>query len=135
MLFSFLLGIGSGGWVGGGLADRLYKEGGVRRVLGGLVLIEIGVAVLTWAAMYGYAELPWLFVVIYDNMAVSALFLWIGKLTLAMMVMVPPAFLMGLAFPLLVRAAAGESLTLGKPVGRLYGWNTVGAIWVPAWVA
>ncbi len=128
MLFSFLLGIGSGGWVGGGLADRLYKKGGVQRVLAGLVLIEIGVAVLTWAAMYGYAELPWLFVVIYDNMAVSALFLWIGKLTLAMMVMVPPAFLMGLAFPLMVRAAAGESLTLGKPVGRLYGWNTVGAI-------
>ena len=33
-----------------------------------------------------------------------------------------------LAFPLLVRAAAGESLSLGKPVGKLYGWNTVGAI-------
>jgi spermidine synthase len=128
MLFSFLLGIGSGGWFGGGLADRLYRQGGVRRVLLGLALVETGVAVLTWAAMYGYAELPWLFVVVYDVMSASALFLWVGKLSLAMLVMVPPAFLMGVAFPLLVRAAAGESRALGRPVGRLYGWNTVGAI-------
>jgi len=128
MLFSFLLGIGSGGWWGGPLADKLYRQGGTRKVLLGLAAIEVGVAILTWLAMYGYAELPWLFVVVYDVMAASALFLWIGKLSLAMLVMVPPAFLMGLAFPLLVRAAAGESLALGRPVGRLYGWNTVGAI-------
>ena len=29
---------------------------------------------------------------------------------------------------MLVKAAAGESLALGRPVGRLYGWNTVVAI-------
>ena len=128
MLFSFLLGIGSGGWYGGRLADRLHARGGVRHVLVGLAVIETGVALLTWAAMYGYAELPWLFVVVYDVMSASALFLWMGKLGLAMVVMVPPAFLMGVAFPLLVRAASGESTALGRPVGRLYGWNTVGAI-------
>ena len=128
MLFSFLLGIGSGGWIGGPLADKLYAGGGSRRVLMGLAVLQAGIATLTWAAMYLYAELPWLFVVVYDTMGVSALLLWMGKLLLAMSVMVPPAFLMGLAFPLLVRAAAGESLSLGKPVGRLYGWNTVGAI-------
>jgi spermidine synthase len=128
MLFSFLLGIGTGGWIGGPLADKLYAQGGVKRVLIGLGVLQAGIAILTWSAMYLYAELPWLFVVVYENMAVSALFLWIGKLLLAMCVMVPPAMLMGLAFPLLVRAAAGESLALGKPVGRLYGWNTVGAI-------
>ena len=92
MLFSFLLGIGSGGWFGGKLADTLYTRGGTRTVLMGLVAIEVGVAILTWAAMYGYAELPWLFVLVYDVMAASALFLWIGKLALAMLVMVPPAF-------------------------------------------
>lgn len=128
MLFSFLLGIGSGGWLGGPLADRLYRQGGVKRVLMGVAILEAGIAVFTWAAMYLYAELPWLFVVIYDVMNASSLFLWAGKLFLAMLVMVPPAMLMGLAFPLLVRAAAGEQLALGKPVGRLYGWNTVGAI-------
>jgi spermidine synthase len=128
MLFSFLLGIGSGGWLGGPLSDRLYAKGKLSRVLLGLAVLEAGIAILTWAAMYLYAELPWLFVVVYDHMAISPLFLWAGKLFLAMAVMVPPAFLMGLAFPLMVRAAAGESLALGKPVGRLYGWNTVGAI-------
>ncbi|MDG1137441.1 MAG: fused MFS/spermidine synthase, partial [Phycisphaerales bacterium] len=128
MLFSFLLGIGSGGWLGGPLSDKLYAKGGLRRVLMGLAGLQVGIAVLTWTAMYLYAELPWLFVLVYEQMAVSPLFLWAGKLLLAMAVMVPPAFLMGLAFPMLVRAAAGESLALGKPVGRLYGWNTVGAI-------
>ena len=128
MLFSFLLGLGWGGWLGGPLSDKLYAKGKLGRVFAGLAILEAGIAILTWAAMYLYAELPWLFVVVYDKMAVSPLFLWAGKLLLAMAVMVPPAFLMGLAFPLLVRAAAGESLALGKPVGRLYGWNTVGAI-------
>ncbi len=128
MLFSFLLGLGSGGWLGGPLADRLYNKGGQKRVLIGLAIIEVSIALLTWATMWMYAELPWLFVVVYDAMSASTLLLWTGKLLLAMTVMVPPALLMGLAFPLLVRAAAGESLALGKPVGRLYGWNTVGAI-------
>ncbi len=128
MLFSFLLGIGSGGWLGGGLADRLYARGGVKRVLFALAGLQAGIALLTWSAMYLYKELPWLFVVVYDTMSASSLLLWAGKLFLAMLVMVPPAMLMGVAFPLLVRAAAGEQLALGKPVGRLYGWNTVGAI-------
>ena len=39
MLFSFLLGIGSGGWLGGPLADRLYARGGVKRVLIGLAFL------------------------------------------------------------------------------------------------
>ena len=56
MLFSFLLGIGSGGWVGGRLADRLYNKNGTRQVLLGLATIEVGIAVLTWFAMYGYAD-------------------------------------------------------------------------------
>jgi len=128
MLFSFLLGLGVGGWRGGIWADRLYAEGGIKKVLMGLVTVEAGIAGITWLAMYGYGEMPWLFVVVYNALGSSALLLWIGKMFLAMLLMVPPAFLMGVAFPLLVRAAAGESLALGRPVGRLYGWNTVGAI-------
>jgi len=128
MLFSFLLGLGSGGWLGGPLADRLYNKGGQKRVLMGLAIIELSVAALTWATMWMYGELPWLFVAVYDLTSASNLLLWTGKLLLAMTVMVPPAMLMGLAFPLLIRAAAGESLALGKPVGRIYGWNTIGAI-------
>ncbi len=128
MLFSFLLGIGIGGWKGGKWADKLYAEGGFKRVVMGIAIVEAGVALLTWLAMWMFGELPWLFVLVYDIFEDSALMLWTGKMLLAMLVMVPPALLMGTAFPLLVRAAAGESLALGKPVGRLYGWNTFGAI-------
>ncbi|MEC8425386.1 MAG: hypothetical protein VX000_16490, partial [Myxococcota bacterium] len=45
----------------------------------------------------------------------------------ALCIMVPPALLMGASFPVLVRAAA-RTTALGGPVGRLYGWNTLGAI-------
>jgi len=128
MLFSFLLGLGLGGWKGGIWADRLYAEGGLKKVLIGLVKVEAGIAGITWAAMYGYGEMPWLFVLVFKAFGEHAVLLWVGKMLLAMLLMVPPAFLMGVAFPFLVRAAAGESLALGKPVGRLYGWNTMGAI-------
>ena len=58
MLFSFLLGIGSGGWLGGPLADKLYAKGGLKHVLKGLAVLQVGIAFLTWAAMYMYAEPP-----------------------------------------------------------------------------
>ena len=97
MLFSFLLGIGGGGWLGGPLADKLYAKGELKHVLKGLAVLQVGIAFLTWAAMYMYAELPWLFVVVYDVVG-EPLMLWIGKLLLAMSVMVPPALLMGCTF-------------------------------------
>ena len=53
MLFSFLLGIGSGGWLGWPLADKLYAKGGLKHVLKGLAVLQVGIAFLTWAAVAG----------------------------------------------------------------------------------
>ena len=128
MLLAFLLGIGLGGWAGGSAADRAFARGGAGRVLGWLAAIEIGIAGLAWVTMWFYGELPFVFVWLFVQVEQHLEWLWPAKLLLSMLVMLPPTLLMGAAFPFLVRAAAGESLELGGHVGRLYGWNTLGAI-------
>ena len=128
MLLSFLLGIGLGGLFGGRLSDRAWQSGGTRTVLWFLVAAQLGVALLTYGAMYAFGELPFVFVYLYDAIEPNLGWLWPAKLALALVVMLPPALLMGATFPLLVRAAADHAEGLGSPVGRIYGWNTVGSI-------
>lgn len=128
MLLAFLLGIGLGGLAGGRLSDRAWSWRGVQGVLLGLAAAQLGVALLTYGAMYAFGELPFWFVYLYNLVEVNLNLLWPAKLMLALLVMLPPALLMGITFPFLVRAAADHSAELGSPVGRLYGWNTVGAI-------
>jgi len=127
MLLAFLIGIGSGGWIGGRIADRAFKKGGAARVLAVLSGAQLMVAALVYGAMYLYGNLPVVFVHLYDAVAAAPALIWPAKLLIALGLMVPPALLMGASFPLLVRAVARED-RLGGAVGRLYGWNTVGAI-------
>ncbi|MCB9780825.1 MAG: fused MFS/spermidine synthase [Alphaproteobacteria bacterium] len=130
MLLAFLIGIGTGGWTGGGLADRVYRRFGHAGVLTGLAALELGVAVLTWGTMYAYGELPYLFTALFGvfEEANALEWIWPAKLFIALLVTFPAAACMGAAFPFLVRAAADDHDALGGPVGTLYGWNTVGGI-------
>ena len=128
MLVSFLLGIGSGGWVGGFVSDRALSRGGIPSVMFGLACIQAGVAILAWLAMYAYSELPFAFVWLYDQLADTGRWFLLAKLGLGMALMTPGAILMGASFAFLVRAGAGHSQALSRPVGLLYGANTVGAV-------
>lgn len=127
MLLAFLAGIGLGGWFGGRRADAAWSRGGPAGTLAKLVRIQLGVALLAWGAMFVYGEIPFVFTKLYDAVERAPEWLWPGKLLIALAIMAPPAALMGATFPFLVRAAARDT-RLGGPVGRLYGWNTVGAI-------
>ena len=126
MLLAFLLGIGLGGWGSGRLADRAWSQGGAAGVFKVIVGLQAGVALTAWGLMWTYNELPLFFVQMYATISGSPELLWPGKLFVALCIMLPPALLMG-ASSVLVRAAA-RSTALGGPVGRLYGWNTMGAI-------
>ncbi len=128
MLLSFLLGIGSGGWVGGHIADFAWKRGGVRGTMTAYAILQVCVGSFAYLAMWQYNELPYIFIEMYSVVrSYPSHWLWIGKLSLSMMIMVPPALFMGASFPVLVRAATVGG-SLGRPVGRIYGWNTVGSI-------
>ncbi len=50
------------------------------------------------------------------------------RLTISFALMMIPATAMGITLPLLVRALSVNSPTFGAVLGRLYGWNTLGAV-------
>lgn len=129
MLLAFLSGIASGGWVGGKLADRVLDRFGPGGPLKALALVQGGIAVLTYLMMHMYEELPFLFLQIYDSVEAHGGSMMAYKIGLAVLVMSPPAVLMGATFSLMVRAVVGgRDAALGKPVGQVYGANTLGSI-------
>jgi spermidine synthase len=128
MLLAFLLGIGLGGWGGGWLADRVFGRVGRFGVLRGLALMQLGVAITSWAAMFAYGELPYQFVLLFDKVQGSATALFSMKLAIALGIMLIPALLMGATFPYLVRLLVREDGQISRPVGQVYSANTAGAI-------
>jgi len=129
MLLAFLTGIAAGGWAGGPIADRLLARRGPGGPLMGLAIVQAGIAALTWAMMHLYEELPFLFLALFDSAERYGASMFPFKIALAALVMTPPALLMGASFPLMVRAVVGGSDgALGKPVGQVYGANTLGSI-------
>ncbi len=130
MLLAFLAGIALGGKLGGGLADRLFAQGGTRAVLWGLATVELAVALLSYGLMYVFPELPFWYVWLFDGLGAAdrPAMMWVTSLVLAGWVMSPPAVLMGVAFPLAVRAVVGRDGALGGPVGTIYAANTLGGV-------
>jgi spermidine synthase len=51
-----------------------------------------------------------------------------AQLVAATPLLLPPTVLMGMSFPLAVRALHRDSASLGADVGGVYGWNTLGAV-------
>ena len=130
MLLAFLVGIAIGGKFGGTLADRLLVRHGIRGVLLALALTELGVAGLSYLLMYVFPELPFWYVWLFDALGAAddPSRMWTTSLVLAGLVMTPPAVLMGVAFPVAVRAVVGDEEHLGGPVGYVYAANTVGSV-------
>jgi len=128
MLIAFLVGIAIGGKLGGRYSDRLLRAGGRSRVLYAFALVEVGIVALAYATMYLYPELPFWYVQLYDQLGVAQWpeAVWWVSLLLAGLVMTPPAILMGMHFPLAVRAVVGNGEKLGRPVGVVYGVNALG---------
>ncbi len=122
MLSTFMAGLALGGYIGGKLADtdrdpvRLFAfcEAGIG--IFGLLTIPMIYAIPT-----AYLHLHRLF-----HMDL-ALFLEV-QLFLAAAVMIVPTTLMGMSFPLVSRAIAGEMGEIGRTVGNAYAVNTLGAI-------
>lgn len=121
MLLAFLVGIAVGGEAGGWLADRLG-----RRARAGAGLLQVGVASLAWGAMWLYGWLPLVFVWLFFQIKPFPELIWPAKCIVAMLVMTPPALLMGATFPVLIRAASPSARA--EDVGVIYGANTAGGV-------
>jgi spermidine synthase len=104
MLFFMLAGIGIGGWLGGG-ADR-WKD-----PLQALARLELGIALFAAYGLWNFRNFD------------------VADVILPPLVMVfPAALLMGIAFPVAVRCYADHARSIGRRVGELYAWNTMGCI-------
>ncbi len=126
MLLAFLAGIALGGRAGGPFADRLRDTRAALLALAGL---QAGVAVLSYATMWLYGQLPMAFIRAYFFVEPVPELLWPMKCMLAFAVMAPPAVLMGATFPFLLRAVLAErDADAARPVGGIYAANTVGAV-------
>jgi len=95
---------------------RLYAI--LELVVGGggllLVLLFPGLTSMLAPLLRPLAEVPWL---------LNPL-----RLGIALGLMVIPAAAMGATLPLLVKALCARDRAFGRILGRLYGWNTLGAV-------
>lgn len=130
MLLAFLIGIALGGWAGGWLSDRALLRLGQRGLLGLLAWLQVGVGLLSFGLLFLFPELPFFYVWLFDLFAAdtSPTLLWSVSMLVAVVVMTPAALLMGASFPVAVRAVIGSGGALGGPVGRIYGFNTLGSL-------
>jgi spermidine synthase len=121
VLCAYMTGLGLGGLVGGKVADRITR----RMVAFG----AIEVAVAGWALAIPML-LPRFRVLVPTLNALSSESLLVSTLTrfgLSFLVLVVPCFLMGMTLPLLVRGMAESDQSIGRRIGALYCWNTLGA--------
>ncbi len=104
MLGVMLAGIGVGGWIGGRV--ERWKD-----PLLILIRLELGIAFMAALGIVSFA--------LYRNMPII----------IAPLAMVGPvALLLGIAFPVAVRCYTDHANVVGRRVGELYAWNTVGCI-------
>ncbi|MGB8930022.1 MAG: fused MFS/spermidine synthase [Anaeromyxobacteraceae bacterium] len=122
MLATFMLGLAIGGIAGGRVADR---RGGSLLPLG---LAELGIGLLGVASHLVIEALPSVYFAAYRAFHLSAPAYFATQVGLCAVVMLGPTVLMGMTFPLVVRAAIRGVEEIGRGVGLAYGVNTIGAV-------
>ncbi len=122
MLSVFLLGIALGSIVLGPVADRAAKPIRV------LALIQLAVAVFTLAGYLAVNEMPELFLKTIAWIGIDFAGMNRTKMLLSFITLLPPALAFGGTFPVVVRLYSGRETGTGARIGRVYAWNTAGAI-------
>jgi predicted membrane-bound spermidine synthase len=122
VLSSFMAGLALGNLV----AARWRPLGA--RPIAAYALLEVtiavtGVALVLLLPRMGPLLAPWLGPLLERPALLNAL-----RLALAFALLVVPATAMGATLPLLVQALEARSGSFGSALGRLYGWNTLGAM-------
>jgi spermidine synthase len=122
VLASFMAGLALGNWLAGRRAPKSERPARLYAVLE----VSIGVSGLALVVLFPF--LTGLFAPLFRMLLPQPVALNAVRLGIAFVLMVIPAIAMGATLPVLVRALSSESNTFGQLLGRLYGWNTLGAL-------
>lgn len=130
MLLAVLLGIALGGRIGGMIADDALRMYGTRGVLRQITLVEALLGASSVALTFVWPLLPYLYIWTFDAFdgRRHPFALFVAALACAVLVLLLPASLMGVAFPLFVRAASGDRGEVSSTVGSVYAANTAGSV-------
>lgn len=121
MLTVFLLGLALGSLIFGPLADRVEKP--VRL----LAVTAFAVAMTALAGSMAVNAMPAVFLEILSTMGIDYGGMTRTKAVLSLVTLLPPALAFGGTFPVAVRTYRGVA-GAGRRIGRVYAWNTAGAI-------
>jgi len=122
MLSIFLLGLAIGSAIFGPWADRARVP--VRL----LAMTQAGVAITALAGSLAVNHMPIVFLKTIRDFGVTYEGMTLTKLALCALTIFPPALAFGGTFPIVVRLASALGEGTGKSIGRVYTWNTAGAI-------
>jgi spermidine synthase len=122
MLSVFLFGLAIGSAVFGPWSDRARVP--VRL----LALTQAGVAVTALAGSLAVNHIPLLFLELLRDFGITYEGMTLTKLLLSFLTIFPPAVAFGGTFPIVVRLASAAGRGTGTSIGRVYTWNTAGAI-------
>lgn len=122
VLSSFMLGLA----LGNGLAARLGDR--VERPFRAYAVLELATAASGLGLVIGLPSLPAALAGVLGLLADTPVLLDIARAAVAFGLVMIPATAMGATLPILVRALSAHDANFGRVLGRLYGWNTVGAM-------
>jgi spermidine synthase len=123
MLTAFLLGTA----LGAPAAALLLARRGSRPLR--LLTVSLTLAsLLAWLSHLGFGQLPYIYVDLYSLTAGRGDLVFPMQSLIALGVMTPVTFFLGMSFPLAVELVSPGVLRLGREVARLYLWNTLGAV-------
>ena len=122
VLASFMAGLA----LGNALAARYGSRTG--RPLVAYALLEMLVAGTGVGLVFAWPTLGTLLTPLFRAMLGAPLALNATRLAVAFLLMLVPAAAMGATLPLLARALGPLEPAFGRLLGRLYGWNTLGAV-------
>ena len=122
VLSSFMGGLAVGNALVGWFGPR------IRRQLRGYAALEAIVALSGIAATYGVSELTTIMTTFTRLFSDAPWIVNLTRLAGAFVVLAIPTSAMGGTLPMLVAVAGGDQPGFGQALGRLYGWNTLGAV-------
>jgi len=119
------------GFMGGlavGSAAAIWKGDRVSSPVRAYALLEVVVAVSGVGLVFLLPSLGTLATPLLRPLTAEPWALNAARLTLGLVAFLVPSTAMGLTLPLLVKALIAADRNFGRVLGRLYGWNTLGAV-------